>query len=109
MYASSSTSAPAPSRSAVRGLVVLNVLLLAALAVVTLSPSAGAQARPRGSYLMAAGDAQGTDAGIVFIVDTVSQELVAITWDDNQKQINGVGYRNLVNDAGSALRPGAGR
>jgi len=98
-----------PERSGLRGLVIVNLALLAGIAAVTLSPAADAQARLRGNYVVAAGDVPGTDAGVIYIVDTTTQELVALGWDPNQKAISGIGYRNLQIDAATALRAGAGR
>jgi hypothetical protein len=81
-----------------RGLLALNAALLAVLGAVTFGPSAGAQARSRGDYTMAAGRSNGAQSGIVYIVDTVNQELIAITFDPNNKRVDGVGYRNLAAD-----------
>lgn len=91
-----------------RGVLLLNLALLVVLAGVTFAPLATAQQnRPRGDYSMVAGPAQGTDSSVVYIIDATNQEMVAITYDNNQKSINGVGYRNLQRDAAEALRGNA--
>ncbi|MDY7109404.1 MAG: hypothetical protein SYC29_12280 [Planctomycetota bacterium] len=84
-----------------RGLLALNAALLAVLGAVTFGPSAGAQARTRGDYTMAAGRANGAQSGVVYIVDTVNQELIAVTFDPNNKQVDGIGYRSLTADISS--------
>lgn len=91
------------------GLIALNVALLAVLCLIQFGPQAEAQVRPRGSYAMAAGRANGSQSGVVYVVDTTTQELIAVTWDPNQKQITGVGYRNLVRDANSLTTGNRGR
>ncbi len=83
-----------------RGLLLLNALLLGVLAFVTLGPDAGAQgARGRGEYTMVTGGANGTDAGVIFIADVANQELIAMTYNTNNKVLDGVGYRNMALDA----------
>ena len=84
-----------------RGLLALNAALLVALGAVTFGPSAGAQARARGDYSMVAGRANGAASGVVYIVDTVNQELIALSFDPNAKRVEGIGYRNLAADIGS--------
>jgi hypothetical protein len=97
---------PAPRRRLL--LVAMNLGLLGLLAAVTWSSSAAAQAeaRARGRYLAVSGGVPGTDADVVWIVDTVNQEMVALTWDSDRKQIIGVGYRDLALDTAAALRGG---
>lgn len=90
-----------------RGLIALNLALLAVLALVTFASGpvqAGAQARGRGEYTMVAGGAPGTDAAAVYIVDVANQELIAITYNQQTKQLDGIGYRNLAADAAALTR-----
>lgn len=94
------THAPASARPyGLRGLLVLNVLLLGLLAAVTFAPSADAQNRARGKYIMAAGGVKGVQSNAVYVVDEVNQELMAITYNHNTKRLEGIGYRNLAYDA----------
>lgn len=86
-------------RNAVSGLIALNALLLGALAFVTLSPSAGAQARRNGLYTLVGGTANGQVAGVAFIIDEVNQEMVALSWNEGSRQLTGLGYANLAVDA----------
>ena len=92
-----------------RGLLVLNVLLLAVLAAVTFGDRAEAQVRQRGQYTMVAGRANGAQGGVVFIVDSVNQELIGVTYSANARDLVGVGYRNLAADAASMQRRGSSR
>ena len=99
-----------PRRSGrVHGLLVVNAALLALLGVVTFSPAADAQARSRGNYVMVAGGVAGSASGAVYIVDTVNEELIALTWEPNDRELLGVGYRNLSVDATTLAQPGRGR
>ena len=55
-------------------LIVLNVILLAVLAFVSLGPSAGAQSgRSRGQYLMVGGKYVMNQAGVAYILDQSNQ------------------------------------
>lgn len=85
-------------RTAVHGLIMLNALLLGALAFVSFSPAAGAQARRNGLYTLVGGTANGQVAGVAFIVDEVNQEMVALSWNEGAKQLLGLGYANLAVD-----------
>ncbi len=90
----------------IRGLLLLNGLLLAVLAAVTFSSAAPANSQPRarGDYIMVGGPAPGTRAAAVYIVDAINQEMVVVTYDQNAQDLTGVAYRNLALDAASFLR-----
>jgi len=89
-------------------LIALNVGLLGLLGMVTWSSVADARqdARVRGRYIAVAGGAPGASGDVVWIIDTVNQEMIALTWDASTRATVGVGYRNLAIDAGTALRGG---
>ncbi|MFM1936861.1 MAG: hypothetical protein RI990_1820 [Planctomycetota bacterium] len=91
-------------RPSLRALLVLNVCLLAALAAVTFGPTAMAQLRPRSSYAMVGGTVNGIVQGVVYIVDETTNEVVAISWYENQKRLVGLGYRNMTMDAAQAAQ-----
>ncbi|MFO0827755.1 MAG: hypothetical protein U0572_06345 [Phycisphaerales bacterium] len=91
-------------RRSVTGLIILNAALLVALGAVTLAPRANAQARVRSTYTMVAGAVNGQTPAAVYIVDESGQELVGVTWDDNRRQLVGMGFRNLAADAGEIGR-----
>lgn len=89
-----------------RALIALNLVMLAALAAVTLAPAAGAQAgRARGDYTMVAGQIQGREEAAIYIVDATNQELVALSWDRTAGGLTPLGHRNLAQDAS---RPAGG-
>lgn len=83
----------------IHALVILNALLLGALGFVTFTPTAGAQSRRNGLYTLVGGTANGQVQGVAYIVDEVNQEMVAITWNEGTKTLNGLGYNNLAQDA----------
>ena len=86
-----------------RGLVLLNGALLAVLAAVTLSPTTHGQAatgqRARGEYTMVAGRIMGGSTTVAYVVDTANQEMIAVRWNEGQKGLDGIGYRNLAQAA----------
>lgn len=98
------TSPQISTRSRLRGLVALNLVLLAVLAAVTFGASVHGQNRGRGEYTMVSGGVNGANAAAVYIVDVANQEMIAITYGQTAKQIEGIGYRNLAADAASLTR-----
>jgi hypothetical protein len=86
------------------GLLALNAVLLAVLAVVSLAPRVQASAAPRSTFTMVAGSVKGQTMPVVYIVDETAMELVGISWDEQQKTMNGMGYRNLANDMNEIAR-----
>lgn len=103
----SQASGDAPNRRRFpRGLVALNVVLLAGLAVVTLEPVAGAQmnsptSRARGEYSVVAGASIGGVSSVVYVLDSANRELIALNWNDSIKSLEGIGYRDLSVDSSS--------
>lgn len=81
-----------------RPLILLNVALLIVLGTVTFSASSEAQPRARGDYTMVAGDARGTNAGAVYIVDVRNQEMVVVGYNNSEHRLDGIAYRNLRRD-----------
>ncbi len=97
------------TRSKLRGLLALNVALLAVLAIVSLSPEAGADgtqpaARARGAYTMVAGPIRTGNASAIWIVDSANQELAVVRFNDSKQQLEGIGFRDIAEDA--TRRPG---
>ncbi len=95
-------SATPPRRSArvrVAALIAANAALLAALLFMRFGPVAQAQTRPRGDYAMVAGDAKGSDAQVIWVLDQVHEELVAVAWNASRQELVGVGFRSLAADA----------
>ena len=86
-------------------LIVLNVILLAVLAFVSLGPSAGAQSgRSRGQYLMVGGKYVMNQAGVAYILDQSNQELISVSWNDTTKILTGVGYRSISKEIEQAQK-----
>ena len=87
-------------------LLAANVAALGALAVVELSAPASAQAaRPRSTYSAVAGTIPGTDNQAIYVVDETTQEVAAVQWDSQSRQLKGLGFRNLANDSADVSRP----
>ena len=82
-----------------KGLLLLNGLLIALLGAVTFAPAAEAQQRFRGKYAMVAGRAQGSTPYLLYILDQNSRQLVAVRYNVQQDLLEGMGYRDLVKDA----------
>ncbi len=97
------------NRRSTRRLFALNLALVALLALVSFWPSSGASAQPnvqprvRGEYAMVSGRTVMGGAEVVYVVDTLNRELIAVRWDQGRKSLTGIGYRNL--DADSAVAP----
>lgn len=90
-----------------RGLIALNVGLLALVGALTLAPHAGAQragARAPGDYTMVSGRIVGGSTNVVYILDANNQEMVAVRWNPTTKSLDGVGFRDLSADA--QMQPG---
>jgi hypothetical protein len=91
------------TRSKLGSLVLLNIALLGALALVSLSPNASAvaegQSSARGEYVAISGTIAGTKTPVIWVVNQASQELVAFQYEEQRNQLVGIGYRNLNNDA----------
>lgn len=81
--------------------VIVNVVLLALVVGLALTPSAGARqpSRARGVYSMVSGSIQGGNADVLYLIDSANQELIAINWDTARSNLNVIGYRNLAVDA----------
>ncbi len=92
------------SRKSLIPLIALNACLLVALAAFTFMPTAMAQTRARSNYTMVGGTVNGIVQGVVYICDETTNEVVAISWYENQKKFVGLGYRNMTMDAAQAGR-----
>lgn len=92
------------NRSRPAGLILLNAALLVGLAAVQFAPRSQAQSRSRNTYTMVAGNIRGQVNPVIYIVNEDTAELVAVSWDDQAKTLTGMGYRNLVLDAGESGR-----
>ena len=90
-----------------KALIALNAALLALLAAVVLSPAASAQkTRARGEYTMVSGEFQGASENAIWILDAANQELLALRWNQSMKKLDGIGFRDLSQDADRAGKTG---
>lgn len=94
-------------RSRYGGLIALNLAMIGVLMIVSFAPEAMGQraVRPRGDYTMVSGRMMGVAENAVWVVDATNQELLALRWNRSQRNLVGIGYRNLADDA----RRGQGR
>jgi hypothetical protein len=88
------------------GLVGLNLVLLGVRGAVSFSPWADAQSsnghsRVRGDYSIVGGANIGGVSSVIYVVDTPNGELIALSWNDSSKSLEGIGYRDLRIDASS--------
>jgi len=90
-----------PRRGRLGALVALNVVLAGAVVAALVTPRAVAQGpnRARGSYLMVSGRASGVSGNVVYIVDSVNQELVALRYQRAAGRLEPMGYRSLSADS----------
>jgi len=89
------------NKQSLGALVVLNVVLLAALAVVSVLPGeAQAQARRgRGEYVMIAGKAFGAqDRSIIYILETKKFAMASLVFDGRNKKLEGLDRRDILPD-----------
>lgn len=90
------------NRRSLRALIVLNAVLLAAVAVVSFSPSpAQAQFGNRGNYLMIAGETTANpQQETIYVMELNSGRIASMTFNSNNNQLTVLGAR----DAGSDLQ-----
>lgn len=84
------------------GLVLLNGMLLAVLAIIAFGPSnADAQnaARPRGQFTLLSSQIQGGKEHGVFIIDATSMQLLALRYDIGRREMVPMGHRDLAADS----------
>ena len=99
------------TRRFLRPILLANAAALAVLVGLSLAPSRapGQVAQPdfraRGEYTMISGRTSAGSRPVVYVVDSANGEVVALRWDNNKQQFNGVGYRSIQTDA----RAGRGR
>lgn len=80
------------------GLVCLNVALLAALLLGSLTPTANAQVVGGGTdYLMMTGRVA-TDTDALYVLDLASQKLAVLKWDRTKKRLQQIAVKELPAD-----------
>lgn len=86
------------NRRSLSVLIVLNVVLLAAIAL-TLGPVPQAQAQlGGGSYLMIAGDTPQAQQQVIYVMDTRTGNLVGFTINSANKKVEIIGGRKVADD-----------
>lgn len=77
-------------------LLVMNVALLTALALIGSPPEARAQLGSKGEYVMIAGEVLGkSDQSAVYIIDVRNQRMTAVTFDSRNKKLDRIASRQL--------------
>lgn len=98
---STSSGRRSRARSSLSGIAKLNLGLAAGL-VLAIVGYAGAQSsetrRVGGQYICVGGATSGGYTNVIYVLDTANREVVALRWNDGTKQLDGVGYRDLVDD-----------
>jgi hypothetical protein len=83
------------------GVIVLNAILVVILGVLVFVPTTDAQESISPEYIAVPSKANGLTTGAVYIMNTSSQELVAVAYNRSKKRIMPLGYRNILSDAQS--------
>lgn len=90
-------------KSQTRSLLALNGVLLLVLGFVAVMPEASASsnqpARARGDYTMVAGGLNFGNSSAIWIVDANNEELIVLRWNSGRRNFEGIGYRNIPQDA----------
>ncbi|MBO6514311.1 MAG: hypothetical protein JJ974_10140 [Phycisphaerales bacterium] len=80
----------------------LNIGLAAGAVVLAVVGMAGAQStqsrRNAGQYTCVGGQTLGGYTNVIYVLDSANREMVALQWNDTTKQLDGVGFRDLVED-----------
>lgn len=95
--------------SKVSGLIAINLVLLAALMIVTWAPVSQAEStdgQTAGDFIMVAGRVNGWTPNGIYVLDQRSGVLMALRYELGGKKLKGVSLRNINDDA---KRTGPGR
>lgn len=82
-----------------RRFVVPGAAVIVAGAVGVVFGQAAVQNRAAGNYTLLAGKANGASAKTIYILDSANKEMVAVKWNQSAVKLDGIGYRNLAQDA----------
>lgn len=87
------------NRRSLSVLFTLNMVLLAVLAMITLtSEPAAAQFGLRGDYTMIAGEVTGREQAAVYILDLKTQRMASVLFDSRNNRLQVVAGRDVSND-----------
>jgi len=88
------------NRRSLAALVLINAVLLSALAVTTLTPPAHAQFGGAGSFMMIAGQPRGRDnQNVIYIIDQQTSQMVAMMFNSSNNKFEYIGTRRISDDA----------
>jgi hypothetical protein len=97
---------PRARRGRIAVLVAVNALLVCAAAAGLVASRAwaqpggpGFQNRPRGNYLMVSGRASGVSGNLIYVIDTINREMVALRYQRAAGRLEPIAYRNLTADS----------
>ncbi len=80
----------------------MNLVLACGAVVLAVVGIAGAQPsdsrRVGGQYTCVGGKTIGGYTNVIYVLDSANREMVGLRWNDGTKQLEGIGYRDLVED-----------
>lgn len=90
------------SKGRIRGLVLLNLVLIVALVFVSRGPvahgSGGAGSAVAGDYMMVGGRVNGATSNAVYMLDQRSGILLTMLYNRSQKKLDLIGWRSVADD-----------
>ncbi|MCC6908766.1 MAG: hypothetical protein IT430_12550 [Phycisphaerales bacterium] len=86
-------------RNPISGLIALNIVLLAVLALIQFAPAVRAEGSSvAGDYVIVGGSLNGATSNAVYVLDQRSGALLSFLYDRSSKRLNGIAVRSVVND-----------
>ncbi len=87
-------------RNPIGGLIALNIVLLAVLALVNFAPTVRAEGgSAAGDYVIVGGSINGATTNAIYVLDQRSGALLSFLYDRSTKRLNGIAVRSVVNDS----------
>ena len=87
-------------RRSLAALVLINSVLLAALAVTVLTPPAHAQFGMGGAFMMISGAVRGRNSqNAIYIIDQQSSNMIAMMFNSANNRFEPIGSRRIADDA----------
>ena len=93
------------TRRSFAGLIAVNIVMLALLAMVTWAPTSSADSNgsaPTGDYIMVGGRVTGLTSNGVYVLDQRSGFLIGFKFDLGSKKVKALSVRNVNQDAAEA-------
>lgn len=96
------------NRRSLAVLVLINAVLLSALAVTALTPPAYAQFGGAGNFMMISGQVRGRNSqNAVYIVDQQSSQMIALMFNSANNKFEYIASRRISDDAKSGAATGS--